>query len=98
MPTTATDSHQFDPTPELLGDMTRSDLVYVLQSLEFRKKDSSCLVRIDEPARDFLVDRLAPSRSPKPVPDPPAAAPRRISSLNDILPDDGSGARPVREG
>jgi hypothetical protein len=59
VPATATDSFHFDATPELLEDMTRSDLIYVLQCLEFRKLDSSCLIRIDRQARDYLVRRLS---------------------------------------
>jgi hypothetical protein len=52
------DNTSFDPTPELLADMTRTDLITVLQDLRFRRR-GLCVVRLDEGVRDYLISRLS---------------------------------------
>jgi hypothetical protein len=46
---------------ELREDMTRSDLIYVLDDLHFRG-DGCATLRIDRPVRDYLVRRLGGQR------------------------------------
>jgi hypothetical protein len=49
----------YDITPELDGDMSKSDLAYVLETLRFtRSKDNTCLIRLDAPVRDYLLALL----------------------------------------
>ncbi len=59
MPETAADAdHNFDATPELFADMTKTDIVHVLEYLCF-PKNGSVLIRIDRPVRDYLINRLS---------------------------------------
>ncbi len=59
MPETATDTdYNFDSAPELFADMTKTDIVHVLEYLHF-PKNGSVLIRIDRPVRDYLISRLS---------------------------------------
>ena len=47
----------------LTGDMSRSDLVEVLERLQFRDRytgrgDTTCLLRLDSPVRDYILRAL----------------------------------------
>ncbi len=48
----------FDEPPQLSEDMTKRDIVDVLQHLPLRYRNSTCVVRIDRGVRDFLVRTL----------------------------------------
>jgi hypothetical protein len=53
----STHHNTFDATPELLADMTRTDLVDVLRDLRF-SRSSLCLIRLDRDVRDYLLALL----------------------------------------
>ncbi len=59
MPELAADAdHNVDATPELFADMTKTDIVHVLEYLRF-PKNGSILIRINKPVRDYLINRLS---------------------------------------
>jgi hypothetical protein len=56
------DTPTHDPrglSPEVLdADMTRGDLVFALEHLQFERWNSTVAIRIDRPVRDYLIDAL----------------------------------------
>jgi hypothetical protein len=59
---TETDSHSIEPDI-FDGDLTPSDLVYMLENLNFGHANRVlCTIRIDRQVRDYLVRAIAPGR------------------------------------
>jgi hypothetical protein len=54
--------YELGPAPELDdivdADMSRSDLVFVLQNLHFRERDGLGTLKLDRGVRDFLIAAL----------------------------------------
>jgi hypothetical protein len=61
MSRTPSGPYVLDGVPELFEDMTRSDIVYVLQRLSFSKRNI-VTIKLDRPVRDYLVSRLSDRR------------------------------------
>jgi hypothetical protein len=47
-----------EPADILDQDMSRGDLVYVLEHLSFRGRDRLATLKVDREARDFILDAL----------------------------------------
>jgi hypothetical protein len=62
LPTIPADAHDFSTyEPDILDEsMTRADLVYMLENLNFRGRLG--LLRLDRGVRDFLIDALRRGR------------------------------------
>lgn len=53
------DTHTGENIPDVLDQtMTRDDLVFVLQHLNFDKRTALAPLYLDKDARDYLIDRL----------------------------------------
>ena len=50
-------NHKLEP-PSLTHDMTKHDLVEVLQHLPWRSQNGTCLLRLNRGVRDYLLRLL----------------------------------------
>jgi hypothetical protein len=58
MPTLSVQPLHREP-PELTDDMTKCDLIEVLEHLPWRDQNGTCLLRLDRGVRDFLLRLLS---------------------------------------
>jgi hypothetical protein len=56
------DQYAITPPDELTQDMSRNDLVYVLENLKFNKRSATKQISLDQEVRDFLVRALSPMK------------------------------------